>query len=284
MGLMGNLSGDPAMSTTGTALLERGADVRDLLGGGKDGEGGWKFKTDPVLGGGIWVNETTGEAMYADLPGAPRGYNPVTGGMPTDSALPKSRGVAPVPGAPEAPPGYNEREIGKASGTEKHVTSMMQGLANNILEIKQLTDEDPEAGQPGMLEGLARSMGLDAAAAKIGGEKRQKVERAYNELLDKVLWLVTGAAYNEQQLEQNRKAYVPTWYDDPATVEAKRRGLMSFIQDQIPRSGRAVSPEVADILQQAINAMYGSAPVQEEEPQPAPVVDDYGGFRVIGVE
>jgi hypothetical protein len=87
---------------------------------------------------------------------------------------------------------------------------------------------------------------------------RQIVASAQNDVLDALLYLATGAAYNREQLEQQKSAYLPVWSDDPTTRATKRQRLAQAIEGARVRAGRAWTPE----LEEELNKLLASPTMQ----------------------
>jgi hypothetical protein len=51
--------------------------------------------------------------------------------------------------------------------------------------------------------------------------------------------------------------YKPKYTDKPETIKRKGRDLAGFIQDNMLRAGRALSPEVMRTVDEAVRTMYG---------------------------
>ena len=84
------------------------------------------------------------------------------------------------------------------------------------------------------------------------GEGRQRVAAAQRELIDALLTLATGAAYNREQLEGQMESYIPKWSDQPGTREDKRAALLGLIQNAKVKAGRAWTPEMDAAFQQLL--------------------------------
>ena len=283
LGMMGKLSGDEGMSAAGGGLVSEGTALRKSLAeaaGGANDE--WKFKTDPVAGGGIWVNEDTGEAYYANLPEAPAGWNPVTGG-----------------GMPEQGSGDWRRQA-KATEDEKKTAASIRRLSTNAAEIARRVQENPGAAQPGFMEQVLTTVAPDQAGAAMDAD-RQVVRDKYSTIIEDVLYLVTGAAYNEEQRKGMEQAYIPQYWDKPEAVREKARNMVNFVLSNESRIGRAMTDEIMQSVEKMYSGILSPQEIREmrgeisggDMGQPAPggnmgapaqVAPGTGGFRIIGVE
>ena len=63
-------------------------------------------------------------------------------------------------------------------------------------------------------------------------------------MLDALLYLATGAAYNKEQLEGEIESTLPAYLDEPETVKAKRDRLRLKIDAAKIRAGDAWTPEM----------------------------------------
>jgi len=106
---------------------------------------------------------------------------------------------------------------------------------------------------------------LSRATNLVRSEDRQIVSSAQDDILDALLYLSTGAAYNKEQLAQQKSAYLPSWSDKPATREIKRQRLVQAIEGARVRAGRAWSPELDAAMQQLL-----ASPAMRSGQQTAP--------------
>jgi hypothetical protein len=91
-------------------------------------------------------------------------------------------------------------------------------------EISTALENTPQAEAPSAVEaGLLNLPGLSAAANLVRSTDRQIVASAQDDILDALLYLATGAAYNKEQLQQQKSGYLASWSDDPRTRSVKRQ-------------------------------------------------------------
>ena len=137
---------------------------------------------------------------------------------------------------------------------------------NAAKRIASAVQSDTGAEAPGAVEALVSAVGNPNI---VRSENRQIVSAAQRELIDALLTLATGAAYNKEQLEGQMESYVPKWSDKPGTRADKRRALLDLIASAKIKSGSAWTPE----MDQAFNALLageGNLATQETTSTSAP--------------
>lgn len=117
--------------------------------------------------------------------------------------------------------------------------------------ISTALEKDPAASAPGLVE---TAVGRVADPNILRGEGRQRVAAAQRELIDALLTLATGAAYNREQLEGQMESYIPKWSDQAGTREDKRAALLGLIQNAKVKAGRAWTPEMDAAFQQLLTS------------------------------
>lgn len=129
-------------------------------------------------------------------------------------------------------------------------------ILNSAVQIGKILKKTPGAAQPGGLEASATAMFGNAGVANlVRSENRQIVAAAQSDIIDSLLYLATGAAYNKEQLAQQRQSYLPAFTDEPGTVAAKQDALRGLIDGAKVRSGRAWTPK----MQSAVDLLTGGA-------------------------
>lgn len=170
--------------------------------------------------------------------------------------------------------------------TEKKVREDEQKTAyntNRILtsaqQISNIVKKEADAEAPGFWEALVSSLPIiDAATNVVRGADRQVVASAQADIIDSLLFLATGAAYNKEQLAQQRLSYLPLWSDKQQALVAKRDRLRGLIEGAKIRAGAAWRPEMDTALQSLFigpiqeGAQTGGqaapAPTQQSAPTP----------------
>ena len=145
-------------------------------------------------------------------------------------------GMLPKAGKPAAAAG------GTAATESERLAGYNAGRALDAAKrISTAITTDPEATAPGLIE---TAVGRIADPNILRGEERQRVSAAQRELIDALLTLATGAAYNREQLEGQMESYIPKWSDREGTREDKRTALLGLIQNAKIKAGRAWTPEM----------------------------------------
>jgi hypothetical protein len=144
-------------------------------------------------------------------------------------------------------------QAGGASGTKpKNVTVSEQQAAyhgKRILDaaaqVAAATKKAPSANRPSALESAVQATpGVRGFVGGVRSAPRQIVTAAQREMLDALLYLATGAAYNKEQLEGEIESTLPAYLDKPETVRAKRDRLRLKIDAAKIRAGDAWTPEM----------------------------------------
>lgn len=146
----------------------------------------------------------------------------------------------------------------RTSEQERNTAYNAGRLLTAAREIASATSRAPNVQTPGLAESAAASIPLigGSLANVVRNEDRQIVNAAQADMIDALLYLATGAAYNKEQLAAQREALLPRFTDKPGTIEAKRRSLMDKIEQAKVRSGNAWTPE----MDAALQSLMGGAP------------------------
>ena len=133
--------------------------------------------------------------------------------------------------------------------------------------IATAVKDDPEATAPGAGEAFTN---LFVDPNLIRSEERQRVSAAQREMIDALLTLATGAAYNKEQLEGQMESYIPRWTDKEGTRDDKRAALLDLIESAKVKAGRAWTPEMdaafSSLLEGAEAAPGGDDTVDDSNP------------------
>lgn len=144
-------------------------------------------------------------------------------------------------------------------------------ILQSARQISNIVKKNAGAEAPGFIEALVSSLPLiDAATNVVRGADRQVVASAQVDIIDSLLFLATGAAYNKEQLAGQREAYLPLWSDTQQNISAKRDRLIGLIEGAKIRAGGAFTPEMERALQEVF-----IAPAQQQGAQ-QPVVPQEG--------
>lgn len=145
----------------------------------------------------------------------------------------------------------NDINLTAAEQTSSYnISRLLRGAA----AIKKAVERTPEASVPSAIEAAVGSLPFISKAVNFTrGADRQIVAAAQRDVLDALLYLATGAAYNKEQLEGQIESYIPAYSDEPSAIESKRERLAQLVMDAKTRAGRAWTPE----LDEAANTLFG---------------------------
>lgn len=173
---------------------------------------------------------------------------------PIDTALP--------PDETAGKPLKVRQKDGAAASESERLAAYNSGRVLQAAEdIVSAIQTDPTAVSPGNLEA---AVGNVADPNIVRSAERQQVVSAQRELIDALLTLATGAAYNREQREGQIEGFVPKWSDKPAQVKSKLNRTLKTIEIAKVKSGRAWTPEMDAAFQQLIKT-FG---VEEGETAP----------------
>ena len=177
-------------------------------------------------------------------------------------AMHRQRQGAPTTAKPGAPPRVEERQTAYNTG---RILASAQEMSNAIRQ-------DPNAVKPGMAEAMLGTFNKGEGLANlVRSPQRQVVSQAQDDVIDALLYLATGAAYNKEQLEQQRSSYKVNYTDKPEAIAAKQRRLRNLVQAAKERSGSAWTPNLEAQFNAAFGDSMGSAPVKSALPAGDPV-------------
>lgn len=161
-------------------------------------------------------------------------------------------GPATAPAQPPSAPATQGQSVPLTSARPyKEPTVSEQNAGYNIgrilrgaTSIQDVIAKDPTALAPKIGEAVASSVGLSGAANVARTANRQKVYGAQRDVIDALLYLATGAAYNKEQLAAQLDTYMPQYTDKPANVIEKQQRLVELINDAKTRAGKAWTPKM----------------------------------------
>ena len=156
---------------------------------------------------------------------------------PPSQANPSGQAV-PVGGFKKAPT-EDERK------TAYHVGRILQSAKM----VQDVAAKDKGSLAPGVVEAAAGVVPLwDTAQEGLKNlsrsSNRQIVNQSQADIIDSLLFLATGAAYNKEQLAQQRASYQPNFTDSPEAVNAKNERMQGLIEAAKVRAGNAWTPEM----------------------------------------
>lgn len=135
-----------------------------------------------------------------------------------------------IPGGPADP---NAPKPGDAKPTEAQskTLTLLTRIAGGANDIKNTLAINPEAQQAGILETLSRDvLGEGVITRNLSGEDRRIVTDAQGNMLDALLTMGTGAAYNEEQKVANRISYFPQYGDSEREIAIKNQRMNQAIE------------------------------------------------------
>lgn len=124
------------------------------------------------------------------------------------------------------------------STTESERTAGFLGsnVGTSITELEQIGKRDADALKPSVVAGI-----LGGDKSLLGnwwnGPDRRQAAGAQDLLLDNALTLGTGAAYNREQFDAYKAAYLPQANDDDATVAAKAKRTRALLEAAKTKAG-----------------------------------------------
>jgi len=132
---------------------------------------------------------------------------------------------------------------GKTTVSQEQANYNVNRLLNAANQITAAMTAEEGVQKPGLKEAVVKGTFPSLTGAVQSGQ-RQIVDAAQTDMLDALLYLSTGAAYNKEQLEGQKKSYLPSFLDKPETVAAKQQRLITLIQDAKTRAGNAWTPDM----------------------------------------
>jgi hypothetical protein len=167
------------------------------------------------------------------------------------TAAPVGQGVL-IPKEPEKP-----KDVSPSEG-DKKVLQLLTRIAGGATDIQNALLTNPEAQQSGFIEAASRgTVGEGMITRAIAGEDRRIVTDTQGDVLDALLTLGTGAAYNEEQKIANRIAYFPQYGDTEREIAIKNEKL----NRQIAAARIAAGPLAAEFdksIQPLLNVVQGT--------------------------
>ena len=144
-----------------------------------------------------------------------------------------------------------------------------QNIVDNANLIADALAKEPDAMQPGIMEAtVANTYGLSGLKGATQSPQRQVIDQSNQQILDSVLYLATGAAYNKEQRLQQVESLIPKYFDRPEALAAQKQRVLSLLKGAKIRSSAAWSPELDASLNQAIDRMY--SPTAAPSPRAVP--------------
>jgi hypothetical protein len=187
---------------------------------------GYELKQDEN-GGWVGVNKRTLQTTPVTAPTtAPSAPSAAEGAVPAGQFKGRNQATASQEGA-----AYNANRI---------LTSAKQ--------IQSAVNKNAESNAPGLSEAVSSAVGLEGVSNLLRGPQRQIVAGAQADIIDSLLFLATGAAYNKEQLAQQRASYLPAYTDKPEALAAKQERLLGLITAVKSKSGSRWTKEMDDAV------------------------------------
>lgn len=104
--------------------------------------------------------------------------------------------------------------------------------------------ENPSAEKPGFFETVVGNTPFIKGAVNFTrDDQRQQIAAAQVQLADALLYLATGAAYNELQYTNNQNAVIPAFSDGAPAIKTKRKLFLDQVAAAKRRAAAAWTPE-----------------------------------------
>jgi hypothetical protein len=143
---------------------------------------------------------------------------------------------------------------GKATESQQKTLTLLTRIAGGAKDIQNTLAVDPEAQKAGIFETLSRDvLGEGLITRSIAGAERRIVTDAQANMLDAILTMGTGAAYNEEQKIANRVSYFPQYGDTPEEIAIKNQRLNQAIE-----SARIAAGPLAEKFNESIKPLFGA--------------------------
>lgn len=144
---------------------------------------------------------------------------------------------------------------GKATESQQKTLTLLTRIAGGAKDIQDTLTAEPEAQKAGIFETLSRDvLGEGVITRSIAGPERRIVTDAQSNMLDALLTMGTGAAYNEEQKIANRISYFPQYGDSPREIAIKNQRLNQAIE-----AARIAAGPLADKFDESIKPLFGTA-------------------------
>ena len=149
-----------------------------------------------------------------------------------------------------------EGPSGKATESQQKTLTLLTRIAGGAKDIQDTLAIAPEAQKAGIFETLSRDvLGEGVITRSIAGPERRIITDAQSNMLDALLTMGTGAAYNEEQKIANRISYFPQYGDSPREIAIKNQRLTQAIE-----SARIAAGPLADKFDESIKPLFGAMP------------------------
>tara|TARA_R110000822_G_scaffold51631_1_gene134149 strand:+ start:316 stop:1770 length:1455 start_codon:yes stop_codon:yes gene_type:complete len=214
------------------------------------------------------INNPDGSQRFVAVDKKTLKASPITEAQIGAAASPPSASASsPTPAASSAAL-TSSRPYKEPTVSEQNAGYNIARVLRGATSIQNVIAKDPTALAPQIGEAMATSVGLSGTANATRTENRQKVYGAQRDVIDALLYLATGAAYNKEQLAAQLDTYMPQFTDKPANVIEKQQRLVELINDAKTRAGKAWTPKM-DAAMNVLNI---------QSPAPSAAVIPSAGF------
>jgi hypothetical protein len=180
-----------------------------------------------------------------------------------------------IPGGPADP---EVKADAKPTEAQSKVLTLLSRIAGGANDIQNVIATEPEAQQAGLLETLSRNvLGEGVVTRSLAGPERRTVTDAQVDILDGLLTLGTGAAYNREQLIGQTLSYFPQYGDTQQEIEVKNQRLNRAIEAARLQAG-PLAEEFDNVIKPLFQQAAAAAP--EAGPRGAPALQIAEGDRI----
>lgn len=152
---------------------------------------------------------------------------------------------------------------GKPTEAQAKTSTLLTRIQGGFQDIMSVRERNPEAQSPGLGETLAEGIfGEGIVSRGVAGADRRIVRDAQRDVLDALLTLGTGAAYNAEQLEGQTVAYFPRFGDTPEEIAAKNARLQRLIEAAKVQAGPKWA-EIETAIAPFMSQVEGAPPTRE---------------------
>jgi hypothetical protein len=165
---------------------------------------------------------------------------------------------------------------GKPTADQARISTLLSRIKGGFSDIQAVTAKDATAQEPGLIEtirgGLTPDGLLGVPVRGIAGENRRTVHDSQVDVLDALLTLGTGAAYNKEQLYGQMVSYFPQYNDAPNEIAVKNQRLKRLIEAAKVNAGpywgeveAAIAPYLSKLDAPTAPDRGGGSPVTREQ-------------------
>jgi len=181
-----------------------------------------------------------------------------------------------IPGGPADP---EVKRDAKPTEAQSKVLTLLSRIAGGANDIQNVIATEPEAQQAGLFETLSRNvLGEGIVTRSLAGPERRTVTDAQVDILDGLLTLGTGAAYNREQLIGQTLSYFPQYGDTEQEIEVKNQRLNRAIE-----AARLQAGPLAEEFDNVIKPLFqqaAAAAAPEAGPRGVPALEVAQGDRI----